>query len=206
MACWILWIMKTASAMAYEEVDDLVEIFATDGQFIAIVNGRRHFTEDYRAGETILWQAAKGEVGAFLTDQRLLAVSITSGQWNTRYLKINEKKTTPAMLIGAHLVILLSGERILAFGTLTDGFFQVRMPIGASIVAKDARGRVAGVVLADRALGFSSYRRGAAEIRFRRGEEMVSLKTTYTTITLHTNQRLISLAASDAVWRDVDLN
>lgn len=198
--------MKTASAMAYEEVDDLVEIFATDGQFIAIVNGRRHFTEDYRAGETILWQAAKGEVGAFLTNQRLLAVSITSGQWNTRYLKINEKKTTPEMLIGAHLVILLSGERILAFGTLTDGFFQVRMPIGASIVAKGARGRVAGVVLTDRAFGFSSYRRGAADIRFRRGEKMVSLKTTYTTITLHTSQRLISLAASDAVWRDVDLN
>ena len=194
------------AALAYEEVEDLVDIFATDRRFIAVVDGRRSFEENQRAAETIQWQGAKGEVGAFLTTDRLLAVSVTSGQWNTRYLKINEKKAPPRMLLAAHLVVMLTDERIVGFGTQTGGFFQERLPIGESIIASEAEGRVAAVVTPDRAYGLSAYRRGAAEIRFRIQERFESVKTTYNTITLRTSQRLITLAAGDAVWRDIDLD
>lgn len=192
-------------AMAYEEVEDLVDIFTTDRAFIAVVDGRRHFSEDIRSNEKILWQEAKGEVGAFLTSDRLLAVSVKSGQWNTQYLKINEKKRVPEMLIANHLVVMLTGERIVSFGTDTGGFFQTRLPIGESIVTKEADGRVAVVVTPARVFGFSSYRRGAAETRFRLKETVVSLKTTYNKITMRTSQRLITLKAEDAVWRYFDL-
>ncbi len=193
-------------ALAYEEVEDLVNIFSTDSRFIAVVDGRRNFEENQRAAEAIQWQGAKGEVGAFLTTERLLAVSVRSGQWNTRYLKINEKKTPPRMLLAAHLVVMLTDERIVGFGTQTGGFFQERLPIGESIIASEAEGRVAAVVTPDRAYGLSAYRRGAAEIRFRIQERFESVKTTYNTITLRTSQRLITLAAGDAVWRDIDLD
>ena len=198
-------LMTTALAMAYEEVEDLVDIFSTDSAFIAVVDGRRNFSEDHRAKETLLWQGAKGEVGAFLTSQRLLAVSVKSGQWNTRSLKINEKKVTPNMLIGSHLLIMLTTERIVAFGTDTGGFFQTRLPIGESAIAKAAEGRVAAVVTPARAFGFSSYRRGVAEIRFQIKERFESLSTTYNKITLRTSRRLITLRAEDAVWREFDL-
>ncbi len=198
-------LMTTALAMAYEEVEDLVDIFSTDSAFIAVVDGRRNFSEDHRAKETLLWQGAKGEVGAFLTSQRLLAVSVKSGQWNTRSLKINEKKVTPNMLIGSHLLIMLTTERIVAFGTDTGGFFQTRLPIGESAIAKAAEGRVAAVVTPARAFGFSSYRRGVAEIRFQIKERFESLSTTYNKITLRTSRRLITLRAADAVWREFDL-
>ena len=33
-------LMTTSWAMAYEEVEDLVDIFATDSTFIAVVDGR----------------------------------------------------------------------------------------------------------------------------------------------------------------------
>ena len=96
---WLLWVvvlfMRTPWAMAYEEVEDLVDIFATDSAFIAVVDGRRNFSEAKGSSETVLWQGAKGEIGAFLTNQRLLAVSVRSGQWNTRALKIIEKKEPP---------------------------------------------------------------------------------------------------------------
>ena len=207
---WLLWIvvvlfMMTPWALAYEEVEDLVDIFATDSAFIAVVDGKRNFSEAKGSSETILWQGAKGEIGAFLTNDRLLAVSVRSGQWNVRSLKVNEKKEPPDMLIAAHLLIMLTGERIVTFGTHTGGFVQTRLPIGESIIAKEAEGRVAAVVTPSRAFGFSSYRRGVAEIRFQLKETVVSLKTTYNKITLRTSRRLITLKAEDAVWRQFDL-
>ncbi len=191
--------------MAYEEVEDLVDIFATDSAFIAVVDGKRNFSEAKGSSETILWQGAKGEIGAFLTNDRLLAASTRSGRWNVRALKVNEKKESPDMLIAAHLLIMLTGERIVAFGTHTGGFFQTRMPIGEPVVAKSSEGRVAAVVTPARAFGFSTYRRGASEIRFQLKENVVSLKTTYNKITLRTSLRLITLKAEDAVWRQFDL-
>lgn len=198
-------LMITTRGMAYEEVEDLVDIFVTDSQFIAIVDAQRNFSEPHRSAEKILWQGAKGEVGVFLTSDRLLAVSVRSGQWNTLDLKINEKKGVPEMLISAHLVIMLTGERIVGFGAHTGGFIQTRMPIGESVVDRAAEGRVAVVVTPARAFGFSSYRRGVAEIRFRRQEHMVSLKTTYNLVRLRTTQRLITLKSQDVVWRQFDL-
>lgn len=204
IACVALSVMTTW-ARAYEEVEDLVDIYTTDSAFVAVVDGRRFFSESYRSNEKILWQEAKGEVGAFLTSTRLLAISVRSGQWNTHYLKITEKNKRPQMLIAAHLVIMLSSERIVSFGTHTGGFIQTRLPIGEPVVAKETEGRVAAVVTPSRAFGFSSYRRGVSEIRFRLQETLVSLKTTYNKITMRTSQRLITLKAEDAVWRHVDL-
>jgi hypothetical protein len=200
-----LLFMITSRAWAYEEVEDLVDIVATGGYFTALVDGQRNFSEARRSNEKILWQGAKGEVGAFLTNERLLAVSVRSGQWNTRYLKIKEKKGLPEVLISAHLVVMLTAERIVGFGTHTGGFIQTRMPLGEPVVDRAAEGRVAVVITPTRAFGFSTYRRGIAEVRFRRQETMVSLKATYNLIRLRTSQRLITLKSEEAVWRQFDL-
>ncbi|MBR9986417.1 MAG: hypothetical protein KFF68_10945 [Desulfosarcina sp.] len=205
MLCVVVLFMMTPWALAFEEVEDLVDIFATDSNFIAVVDGKRNFSESKSSDERILWQGAKGEIGAFLTNERLLAVSVRSGQWNVRSLKIIEKKEPPDILLAAHLLIMLTGERIVTFGTHTGGFVQTRLPIGESIVAKKAEGRVAAIVTPSRAFGFSSYRRGVAEIRFQLKETVVSLKTTYNKITLRTSQRLITLNAENAVWQQFDL-
>ncbi|MEE4112038.1 MAG: hypothetical protein V2I40_04435, partial [Desulfobacteraceae bacterium] len=84
---WLVTLFVRAPwAMAYEEVEDLVDIFATDSAFIAVVDGKRNFSEAKGSSEMVLWQGAKGEIGAFLTNERLLAVSTRSGQWNVRSL------------------------------------------------------------------------------------------------------------------------
>ena len=191
---------------AYEEVEDLVEIFATDDRFIAVVDSRRNFSDPVRSRETITWQGARGEVGAFLTSERLLAVSVNSGQWNYQYLRINEKKSTPHMLLGAHLVVMLTDERIVAFGTRTGGFFHNRVPVGESIIDSDIRGRVAAAVTPKRAFALSANRRGAAEIRFRLKERFESINTTYNKLTLRTSERLLTFAADKAVWREIKLD
>lgn len=198
--------LMAENALAYEEVEDLVDILATDDAFIAIVDGRRNFEEDRRSGETIAWQGAKGEVGAFLTNDRILGISITSGQWNTRYLKINEKNVAPQVLLAKHLVVMFSNQRILGFGTHTGGFFQERLPLGEPVIASAAEGQVAAVVTADRAFGLSTFRRGAAEIRFQIREQFKSVRATYSKISLRTSLRLITFTAGDAVWRDIDLD
>jgi hypothetical protein len=206
LATVVFWVGMVTDAMAYEEVEDLVDIFATEDRFIAVVDSRRNFSEPFRTRETILWQGARGEVGAFLTSKRLLAVSVNSGQWNSQFLKIKEKNSTPHMLLGAHLVVMLSGERIVGFGTRTGGFFQKRMPIGESIVESDIRGRVAAVITPKRAFALSANRRGVAEIRFRIPERFESIKTTYNKLTLRTSQRLLTFAADKAVWREIELD
>ncbi|WP_419659342.1 uncharacterized protein Dvar_82320 [Desulfosarcina variabilis str. Montpellier] len=207
LALMVVLIILPMAAEAYEEVEDLVEIFVTDNQFTASVDGRRAFPESIKPGENVLWEGAKGEVGAILTNERLLAVSITSGGWNMLDLKIREKRSTPEMLLAAHLVVMLTDERIVALGTYTDGFFQTPMPIGESVVASQAEGRVAAVVTSSRAYGFSAYRRGAAEIRLKRQEEIVAIKATYNKITLQTSEnRALILRAKDARWSRVDLD
>ena len=118
MGLIMLLLAATGGTAAYEEVEDLVDIYTTDNNFIAVVDSRRVFNETIRARETIQWQGAQGEVGAFLTNERLLAVSIRSGQWNTKYLKIKEKKQRPQMLLGAQLVVMLTDDRIVGFGIL----------------------------------------------------------------------------------------
>ena len=203
----IILIIIPMVAEAYEEVEDLVEIFVTDNKFTATVDGRRTFPESIKSGENVLWDGAKGEVGAILTDERLLAVSITSGGWNTLDLKIKEKRSTPEMLLAAHLIVMLTDERIVAFGTYTDGFFQTPMPIGEYVVASQAQGRVAAVVTSSRAYGFSAYRRGAAEIRLKRQEKIVDINATYNKITLQTSEdRALILNAKDARWSKVNLD
>jgi hypothetical protein len=195
----------SSGSIAFEEVEDLVDMVATDQVFTAVVEGRRDFTENRRPDETIVWEGARGEIGAYLTNERLLAISITSGKWNIQLLKVREKKQAPRILLGKHLLVMLSDGRLVAFGTHTSGFFQVRRPIGERIVAEAIEGRVAAVIMPSRAFGFSSNRRGAAEIRFRRLEQVESLKTTYNKITLKTTQRLITLTSRDAVWREFEL-
>ena len=201
----IVHLAMAATAMAYEVVEDVVELVATDTQLIAVVDGRRYFRTDYLSGEVVRWQGAKGEIGAFLTNERLLAVTITSGQWNTEDLKIREKRTPPDVLIAAQILIMLTDERIVAFGTHTDGFFQTRLPIGETVVARAANGRVAAAATPSQAFGYSTYRRGAARIRFRLQERFVSLKAAYDSVTLQTSQRLITLEAGDGVWRYIEL-
>ncbi len=201
----IIHLAVAAPCAAYEVVEDVVDLVATDSQFIAVVQGRRYFRTDRLRGEVIQWQGSRGEIGAFLTNERMLAVTTTSGQWNVDDLKIKEKRATPDVLLAAHLLIMLTGERIVAFGTHTDGFFQTRMPIGEAVVASAAKGRVAAAVTASQAFGYSTYRRGAARIRFRLQERFVSLKAAYDSMTLQTSQRLITLDAGDAVWRYIEL-
>lgn len=205
LLCMVALLMTTTWAIAYDEVEDLVDVFATENAFVAVVDGRRKFSIPIRRGEAVKWQGAAGEVGAFLTSQRLLAVSVTSGQWSAQFLKINEKKGSPHMLLGAHLVVMLTDERIVGFGTHTGGFFQTRIPIGESITTSDAEGRVATAITSTRAFALSANRRGVAEVRFRLRETLQSIKTTYNKITLRTSQRLLTFEAVDAVWRDFEL-
>jgi hypothetical protein len=197
--------LLASGVMAYEEVEDLVDIVATDRTFNAVIDGRRSFTEDRRPGETIAWQGAKGEVGAYLTNLRLLAVSVTSGKWRTQHLKVNEKRQEPRILLGKHLLVMVSRERFVGFGTATGGFFEVRRPIGEQVLVEEIGGRVAALITPSRAFGFSSNRMGAAEIRFRRDEKFESIKTTYNKITLRTSERLITLESRDAAWRAFEL-
>ena len=205
MVLTMLLLAATRGTASYEEVEDLVDIYTTDNNFIAVVDSRRIFNESIRARETIQWQGARGEVGAFLTNERLLAVSIRSGQWNTQFLKIKEKKQRPQMLLGAQLVVMLTDDRIVGFGTQTGGFFQARLPIGETVIATDIQGRVAAIITPDQAFGLSARRRGVAEIRFRIQERFESMKTTYNKVTLRTSQRLITFASGDSVWRDTEL-
>ena len=205
LAVAAILLMIPMSAWTYEEVEDLVALFVTDDRFVAAVDGQRNFSEKISLGETVVWEGAKGEVGAILTDERLLAVSIASGGWNRINLKIKEKQTPPDMLLGAHLLVMLSDDRIVTFGTQTGGFFQTRLPIREPVVAKAAEGRVAAVVTTAFAYGLSANRRGAAEFRLRRQEKIVSMKTTYNKITLQTSERLVSFDAENAAWREFNL-
>ena len=53
------------SSYSEQEIEDLIDIAESKGKIIAIIEGRKTVTFNFRPNEKVLWSGTKGYLGAF---------------------------------------------------------------------------------------------------------------------------------------------
>jgi hypothetical protein len=115
-------------------VQDIIDIHLVENELIGIVEGRREYRLDLDLGEKIVWRAARGEVGAVLTDSRALALSGASRGWAELSLKLQEADRVAFIkpFISDYLVMLVTGRRIIGFDSGKSYGFAYKQLRGCS--------------------------------------------------------------------------
>ena len=61
-------LLATVCSFADEEIEDLIDIFESDGKVIAVLEGKKSVPFNLLPKEKVLWSDSKGYLGAFLTN------------------------------------------------------------------------------------------------------------------------------------------
>jgi hypothetical protein len=81
-------LLATVCSFADEEIEDLIDIYESNGKIIAVVEGRKSVSFYLQPREKVLWSESRGYLGAFLTNQHFLVISTSSGAWQAFPLRM----------------------------------------------------------------------------------------------------------------------
>jgi len=196
-------IVHFAAAHAYgsEEVEDLIDIFESNGEIVAVVEGKKSVAFSLRPNENVQWSRAKGNLGAFLTNRHFFVVSTSSHGWNRLPLRPgNARKRIP--VLSANIALLVEGDRAFGFNTTSKRFVRVNLPLYDEIVAAKAEKYVAVVVTSSKAYGLSAGASQFSEIRLGVREAVKNVKITSSKVTIRTSHRILSFRGEDSNWNE----
>jgi len=180
----------------------LLEVMIADRSLLAFdARAGGQIREPLRLGERVLWHGSKGEVGAVLTDQRILAVGVGSAAWRVVELQLGEEAPPQAML-GDRVVLVVTTRRALGFGGQPIRLSEQALGVQESVLAQRI-GENVGVVITDRrALGFSPYQPGFAGIKLWIRESIESVSAAANLATLRSNRRILIFRSSTRSWEE----
>jgi hypothetical protein len=187
-----------------DDIEDLVYIEQADRKIIAIRDGILATPFELRSKEEVLWLDSDGYIGALLTNERFIAISLSSPGWLETPLRSKEAYDGSPIL-SPTLALLVTKERVIRFDAISHRFIEQSLRLDEEFVAAEANDYVAVVISSRRALGLSSGVSGFREIRFRTSETFQSLKTTPQVVTLRTSWRVLTFGASSPSWSEVRL-
>ena len=194
-----LFIMAfTIPSNAEEEIEDLIDIFESNSKIIAVLEGKKTISFDLSANEKVLWRASKGYLGAFLTNARFFVISTSSGTWHYLYLKSDPENSITSL--SPHIALLVSGDRIISYNTLSNQFMETHFPIHDEVVAVEAGKHVVVVITSSRILGLAAESSSFIEVRLRIRETVEDVKVTSTKVSVRTSDRLLSFTTKSSVW------
>ena len=192
-------LVSAICSYAEEEIEDLVDIFESNGKIIAIIEGKKTFTSNLRSKEKVLWSDSNGYLGAFLTNERFLIISTSSGGWQILSLRSDESKGVASL--SPYIALLVAGDRAIVFNEASNRFFETRLRTQDELLAAKVDRYVAVVVTSGRAFGLTTKTSAFTEIHFRVGETVEEIKTTSSKVTIRTSDRLLTFEASGSRWR-----
>ena len=187
-----------------DEPEDLVDVFAANGKMVAIIEGRTAASISLRPEETVQWQRAKGNLGAFLTNRHFFVVSALSGGWQALPLPAGESQNRVAIL-SANIALMVDGEQAVAFSATSNRFMKTRLPLGDERVAVKAEQQVAVVITSSKAYGLVAGAAHFVETRLKVQEAVQNVKITARKVTIHTAHRILTFRAANAHWSEVRL-
>lgn len=189
-----------AAAAQFVPLEDLLQIVVTPRELLAIdATGGGETPERLLLGEEVLFSMSRGRVGAVLTDQRILAVEVDSGAWQSvRYLR-GESRPHQAEL-GDRVVLFSTNRRVLGFGNRN----LAEESIGPSeqLLLTKVSANLAVAVTSRRALALSPFTGGFFEIGLRVGERIEGLTASSDVATLTTSQRLLIFRGRAGTWSE----
>lgn len=180
------------------EKDDFLQIQIVDGRVLALRNKKPSAPVALDFGEEVLMTEEEGRMGAVVTDERLLAVSTASGDWQSEPLEFGEAEAAELM-VGENVVLLLTNERILGFGGAENRFAAFDLALYDRPVAYDVGKNIGVVVLPDRAVGFSAATGRFSEIEFF-VDSFDFLEVAATLALVHTDDSIHIYHASTGTW------
>jgi hypothetical protein len=186
------------------DIEDLVDIEQVDKKIIAIRDGIQTAPFELRSKEKVLWLDSDGYIGALLTNERFIAISLSSPGWLETPLRSKEAYDGSPIL-SPTLALLVTKERVIHFDAISHRFIEQSLRLDEEFVAAEANDYVAVVISSRRALGLASGDSGFREIRFRTSETFQSLKTTPQVVTVRTSWRILTFGASSPSWSEVRL-
>jgi hypothetical protein len=194
-------IASTISSFAEEEIEDLIDIAASKAKIIAIIEGRKTITFDLRPNEKVLWNGARGHLGAFLTDQHFFAISTSLDAWQRLPLRLDESGKGDVS-ISPYIALLVSGDRAVAFNATSNRFIETQLPIHDELIAAEAERYVAVVITSSRAFGLASESSAFTEMTLQVSETIETIKLTYNKATVRTSDRLLTFETTDTTWKE----
>jgi hypothetical protein len=152
-------------------------------------------------GETVLWQATRGRVGAVITDERLLLVATNSAAWQRTRFRQGELRPS-SVLLGDRVALVTTGKRALGFdggsGNLVESSLGPR-----EVVLENAVGENVGVVVTDRrALGLSPFKGGFFPVKLNLGERPESIVAKANLVTLTMPNRILIFRSTTGSWEE----
>ena len=187
-----------------DDIEDLVYIEQADRKIIATRDGIPAAPFELRSKEEVLWLDSDGYIGALLTNERFIAISLSSPGWLETPLRSKEAYDGSPIL-SPTLALLVTKERVIRFDAISHRFIEQSLRLDEEFVAAEANDYVAVVISSRRALALASGGSGFREIRFRTSETFQSLKTTPQVVTVRTSWRILTFGASSPSWSEVRL-
>ena len=183
-------------------IKDSVDIEQVGRKIFAIRDGSQTITFELRSNEKVLWLDSDGYVGALLTNERFIAIALSSSSWLETPLKSKEAYDGSPFL-SPTLALLVTKERVIGFDAISPRFIEQSLRLDEEFVAAEANDYVAAVVSSRRALGLASGASGFSEIRFRTSETFQSIRTKSQVITVRTSWRILTFDVSSSSWSEV---
>ncbi len=152
-------------------------------------------------GETVLWQATRGRVGAVITDERLLLVATNSAAWQRTRFRQGELRPS-SVLLGDRVALVTTGKRALGFdggsGNLVESSLGPR-----EVVLENAVGENVGVIVTDRrALGLSPFKGGFFPVKLNLGERPDAIVAKANLVTLTMPNRILIFRSTTGSWEE----
>lgn len=188
-----------------EEIGDMVDIFEAKGKVIAVIEGKRKVSGDLRSTEKVLWHGSSGYLGAFLTTERFLVVSVSSSGWQVLPLRLDETGNG-RVSVSQHLAVLATEDRIVGFSAMFNQFVELGIPIGDTLLSIKAVDKIAVVVTSGYVIGLTSRMSEFSKISLRIKETVAGVNITPGTASVRTSERLLTLAPEGSAWVEHTFN
>ena len=194
-------LIASAYSYASEEIEDLIDIFESNEEIVAVVDGKTSVAFSLRPNETVQWSSAKGNLGAFLTNRHFFVVSTSSRSWHAMPIRPGkERKRIP--VLSPNIALLVDGDRAFGFSAASNRFVRVDLPLYDELVAAKADKYVAVVITSSKAYGFSAGASRFSETRFRGQEVVKDVKITSSKVTIRTSHRILAFRSDNSSWKE----
>ena len=198
----IFSILLATVCSAEEEIEDLIDIYESNGKIIAVLEGKKSVSYNLQANEKVLWSDSKGHLAAFLTRQHFFVISTSTGTWQILQLNSSASNNRVAVLSPYIALLVTSGDRVNGFDAISNRFIEARLPLNDELLFTKAEKYVAVVATASKVFGLAAGTMYFSEIPLGVRETVETIKITSSKATIHTSHRLLSFEAKGSRWSE----
>jgi hypothetical protein len=186
-------------------IADVLQLFVFEREVVAVDGmAGTELRRRLDVGETVHFAESHGRVGVVLTDRRVLAVAVRSGDWQESRYRRGEPRPESAF-VGERVALVVTSKRAVGFDGGSGNLVERSLGPREQVLAADASGAVGVVVTDRRALGISPFAGGFFERKLRIEETIEAVAATGNVGTVRTSRRILSFQAATGAWVEVPL-